>query len=124
MKDRNGYTTLQMLVVIGILGIFTLVIMGTTSYAFKDQSVEYYNEKEHLIIKQAKLYGEKLESLKNEGSLIITVNDLINDGYYIPDDDSGNVVDPRNSKANLNGLKIKLTYESDGNIKAEVLDEE
>ena len=32
-------------------------------------------------------------------------------------------VDPRNSKHNLNGLKIKLTYEN-GNVKAQVIEED
>ncbi len=123
MKEKNGYTTLQMLILIGILGIFTLGLIGTTSYAYKDKSDEYYEEKIHLIEKQAELYGKTSESLKNEGSLNITVNDLVKAGYFVADDSDDNVIDPRNSKANLNGLRIVLSY-NDGKIKAEVLKED
>ncbi len=124
MKNNRGYTTLQMLIVIGVLGIFTLVMIGATSYAYKDNSEQRYDEKIHLIMKQARIYGETLNNLKDEGSLIITVNDLLKNDYYAADDQEGNVIDPRNSKATLNGLKIKLTYLEDGSINAEVLDEE
>ena len=44
-------------------------------------------------------------------------------GYYVADDKEGNVTDPRNSKSNLNGLKIKLSYQDDGTIEAEVIEE-
>lgn len=121
---KNGYTALEMLVVIIVLGVFTIGILSVTSYAYKDRSVGYYEEIEHLIERQAKLYGKTLNNLKEEGNLVITLNDLVNEGYYVADDENGNVVDPRNSKSTLNGLKIKLTYESNGNISAKVIEDE
>ncbi len=124
MKEKNGYTTLQMLIVIGVLGIVTLALIGTTSYAYKDKSNDYYDEKVHLIIKQAELYGATSETLKNEGNLNITVNDLVKAGYFVPDDKEGNIIDPRNSKANLNGLRINLIYNDDGTVNANVIEEE
>ena len=54
---------------------------------------------------------------------IFTLEDLITNGYYVADDSEGNVVDPRNSKHNLNGLKIKLTYDK-GKVQAQVIEEE
>lgn len=120
---KNGYTTKELLVVIIVLGIFTIGILSSTSYAYKDKSEDYYNEKVSLIEKQASLYGATLSSLKEEGNLVITLNDLIENGYYVADDKDGNVVDPRNSKSNLNGLKIKLAYQDNGSIKAEVIEE-
>ncbi len=121
---KNGYTALEMLVVIIVLGVFTIGILSATSYAYQDRSVGYYEEIEHVIEKQAKLYGTTLNNLKEEGNLVITLNDLVNAGYYVADDNEGNVVDPRNSKATLNGLKIKITYENDGNISAKVIEDE
>lgn len=121
---KNGYTVIEMLIVIVVLGIFTIGILSTTSYAYKDKTQSYYEETQYLIEKQAKMYGETLNNLKSEGNLIITLNDLIEHGYYTADDSSGNVVDPRNSKATLNGLKIKLTYEEDGSISAKVIEED
>lgn len=121
---KNGYTALEMLVVIVVLGVFTIAMLSVTSYAYKDRSTGYYEETVHLIEKQAELYGDTLKSLKYEGNLVITLDDLVGAGYYVADDTEGNVVDPRNSKATLNGLKIKLTYDSKGKIEASVIEEE
>lgn len=121
---KNGYTITEMLVVIIVLGIFTIGLIGFTSYAYKDKSSDYYEEKVLLIEKQAAIYGATLNNLKEEGNLIITVKDLVDNGYYVADKDNGDVVDPRNSKATLNGLKIKLTYNEDGTIKADVIEED
>lgn len=121
---KNGYTALEMLVVIVVLGVFTIGILSATSYAYQDRSGVYYKEIEHLIEKQAVIYAETLNNLKDEGNLVITLNDLVSSGYYVADDSDGNVIDPRNSKATLNGLKIKLTYEAEGKIVAKVIEDE
>jgi competence protein ComGC len=120
--ERSGFTK-EFLVVILVLGVFTIVMLSTTSYAYKDNSDDYYLQVINVIEKQAVLYGDTLDNLKNEGNFVITVEDLVSNGYYMADDAEGNVVDPRNSKHNLNGLKIKLTYEK-GKVKANVIEEE
>lgn len=121
---RNGYTTKELLIVIILLGVFTLGMLGSTSYAYKDSSSDYFEDIVNIIEKEATLYGTTLTNLKEEGSLVITLNDLVQNGYYVADDDEGNVIDPRNSNATLNGLKIKILYKEDGSIKAEVIEEE
>lgn len=120
---KNGYTTIELLVIIGVLGIFTIVILASTSYAYKDRSVIYFDQIVDVVEKQASLYGNTLSNLKEEGSLVITLDDLVEKGYYVADDTEGNVIDPRNSKDTLNGLKIKLVYEEDGTITAEVIED-
>ncbi len=121
--NNKGYTTLQMLIVMAVLGVCTLATIGLTSNAYKDNSEELYDEKVHLIMKQAKEYGKTLTNLKDEKNLIITVNDLVKNDYYVADNKDGEIVDPRNSKATLNGLKLKLSYNDDGSIDVEVLEE-
>ena len=59
--------------------------------------------------------------LKDEEYMIITLDDVLNAGYYVADNDNGKVIDPRNTKATLNGIKIKLTY-NNGDIKAAVIE--
>lgn len=120
---RNGYTIFQMLFVVIILGVATIAILGSTSYAYQDSSNKYYDETISLILKQAELYGESSDSLKSEGSLVITLNDMIDAGYYVADNKDGSVVDPRNSKATLNGLRIRLDYQND-KVEAKVIEEE
>jgi competence protein ComGC len=122
VMNNRGYTGKELLIVIMVMGVLTMLIIGSTSNAFKDKTGDYYNEIEHAIEKQAVLYGNTLDNLKEEGHLMITLDDVINAGYFIANED-GNVVDPRNSKNTLNGIKIKLTYKNDKVI-AEVIDEE
>lgn len=120
----NGFSVKQILIAIGVVGIFTFIVIGTTSSAFKDNSDMYYEQTEKMIIHNAEIYGKTLESLKTEGSMVITVDDLVKAGYYGDVDGDGNVKNPKNSKATLNGLKIKLVYQSDGSIKASIIEEE
>ena len=120
--ERSGFTK-EFLIVVIVLGIFTITMLSTTSYAYKDNYNDYYEQVVNVIERQAVLYGDTLDNLKNEGNFVITVEDLVSNGYYVADDSEGNVIDPRNSKHNLNGLKIKLTYKN-GSIKAKVIEEE
>lgn len=119
---RNGYTGLELLIVIIVLGVITFVVLATTSSSFKDNTQDLYKESLYLIENQAELYGATLDDLKSEGSKVISVNELVVAGYYVADDSKGNVKDPRNENARLNNLKIKLTY-IDGAVKAEILEE-
>ena len=120
--ERNLFTK-ELIVVMVVLGIFTISMLSTTSYAYKDNSKAYYEQVVNVVEKQAVLYGETLDVLKEEGNFVITIEDLVSNGYYVADDIEGNVVDPRNSKNNLNGMKVKLTYDK-GVIEAKVIEEE
>lgn len=118
---KNGYTIKQMLIVIIVLGVFTLVLFTTTSNAYKDSTGDYYADKVLVIEKQAALYAETLPEVKENGNLVITVNDLVEANYYVADK-NGDVIDPRNDKATLNSLKIKLSYEN-GKYRAKVIED-
>ena len=104
---KNGYTITELLVVFAVLGIIVIATLVTTSYAFKDNSEDYYETKINGIEKIAVIYGENSETLKNDKNLVITINDLIREGYLHPDGEDGKITDPRNSKGSLNSLKIK-----------------
>ena len=121
--NNKGYTTKQLLIVIIGLGIFTLVLFGATSYAYKDNSEEYYKEKVNLMEKQAVLYASTLENLKEDNNTVITLDEMVEAGYYIADNDDGDVIDPRNTKATLNKTKIKISYENE-EYKAKVIEDE
>ena len=119
----NGYTIKQMLIAIVVVGVFTFIMIGTTSNAFKDDSQEYYEQVEKMIVHNAEIYGKTLTSLPEQGSMIITVDDLVKAGYYGDVDSNGNVKNPLNSKGTLNSLKIKLVYQEDGSIKGSIIEE-
>lgn len=106
---RNGYSAAEILGVIIVLGIVTLVVLVNTSNAFKDNSEDLYEETTHIILRQAKEYGPTLTELTDGDYKIISLNEMVKAGYYVADDKSGNVKDPRKTNSNLNDLKIKIT---------------
>ena len=109
--NKKGYTVIELIVVIAIFGLITAITIGATSYAFKDNTEEYYKSKISDIESNARRYGSTLEELKTENSKVITVKELVDAGYLSPDNDKGDIIDPRNQKSTLNSLKIKITYE-------------
>ncbi len=121
--NKKGYTVIELLIVMIVFGIITAAFVGATSYAFKDNTDEYYKTRISNIESNAKRYAMTLEELKTEKSKIITVKDLLEEGYLTADNNNGDVLDPRNSKATLNNVKIKLTYDEEKGYKAVVIKE-
>ena len=120
---KNGYTIPELLIVFAVLGVIVIATIASTSYAFKDNTEDYYETKIHGIEKVAVVYGKNSEALKNEKNLVITVNDLVRENYIHPDGEDNKVVDPRNSKGSLNSLKIKLSMNDDGEVEAKVIED-
>ena len=121
---NKGYTVIELLVVIIIFGVITAVTISTTSYAFENHSEEYYKVKIKDIESNAKRYAMKNEKVQNGETVIITVKDLVDAGYLSGDNENDDIVDPRNSKATLNNMKIKLTYNEENGYKVVVIEEE
>ncbi len=121
---KNGYTVIELLVVMIIFGIIVAVTIGLTAHAFEDNSSEYYEVKVKNIESIAKRYAMSIEELKTEGSKIITIKELVDAGYYNPDNKEGDVIDPRNNKTTMNNTKIKLTYDEKDGYKAILIEEE
>lgn len=120
---KNGYTLIELLVVIGVLGVVAFVVISNTSYAFKDNTEEIYEEsQEPLIIRQAIEYGKVLERTEEEHEKIISVYDLIDKGYLAPNSGEDDYVDVRNG-VSIKDLNIKIIYEEDGTIEAEIINQ-
>ena len=123
MKNK-GYTVIELIVVIVIFGIITAVTLGLTSNAFKDNTDEYYKVKVKDIESNAKRYGMTLEEVKTEGSKVVTVKDLVDAGYLSPDNEEGDIIDPRNEKVTMNNTKVKITYTEEKGYEATLIEEE
>lgn len=121
LKSKN----LVLYEIIGLLAIFTIiyfVAVNRISYAFTyDAETELYNQKISLIKKASENYASKnLEMFTEEETIYVTVQDLVDEGFYLADDESGKVQDPTSDVKTLNALKIRLSYK-DGKISAKVL---
>lgn len=120
---KNGYTLIELLVVIGVLGIIAFAVISNTTYAFKDNKEELYEEnQEPLIIRQAIEYGKDLERVEGEQEKIISVYDLIDSGYLIPNDGNDDYVDVRTG-VSMKEINIKIKYGEEDQVTAEIINQ-
>lgn len=120
---KNGYTLIELLVVIGVLGIVAFVVISNTSYAFKDNTPEIYEEsQEPLIIRQAIEYGKTLERTEGENEKIISVYDLIDKGYLAPNSGDDDYIDVRTG-VSMKDLNIKIMYSEENEVTAEIINQ-
>lgn len=125
MKSLNklGYTKVEVLVVVILLGIVAFITINSTSYAFAIDTTESVNEVKALIEKQAEEYALENLDLFNEASTnYILVSDLVDNGYMMTNSE-GMVTSPDNSGKTFNNNKIKVEYNKEENkVKATFID--
>ena len=120
MKKKNGYTVLDVLVVVIVFGAIALFTISKVSYALSNDASEVFKLQVNLIEMQAKKYGEDNKDKIGDSGMTITVKTLVTEKYLYADNEDGDIVDPREEKKTLNDKKIKITYD---NNKEEVIAE-
>ena len=110
--NKLGYSKIEILVVIVLLGIVAFITINHTSYAFaidKNEAIEDY------ALANTTLFEET-------NTTYISVDDLIEAGY-LAGNESGVLTDPTDSSKNFNDKKVKLEYdEKKNNVTATVVD--
>lgn len=121
MKSK-GYTVVDILVIIVVLGALALLTLPNMSLAFKDNKEELYQNQIRLYLEQAKLYGENnKDKFDDDNTMVVTIDELIEEGYigaYVSD----KIYDVRDNVTELNKMKIRITYnEDDDTVDAKVV---
>ena len=110
-KRRNGYTVLDILIVVAILAASALIVIPKVSNALResDNKEEVYGEILSNYLSIAEKYGnDKKESIKENDGMIISLDDLIKEGYlhtYRED-----IIDIRDNITKMNNIKFSLIY--------------
>ena len=105
--NKLGYSKIEILVVIVLLGIVAFITINHTSYAFAIDKNEAIEEVEYLIEVQAEDYALANTTLFEEtNTTYISVDDLIEAGY-LAGNESGVLTDPTDSSKNFNDKKVK-----------------
>jgi len=114
--NKLGYTKIEVLVIVVLLGIVAFVTINKTSYAFAIDNSKAINEMKNLIEMQAEDYAmDNVETLFEEtNTIFINVNKLIETGYLIANDE-GLITSPVDSEKSYNDSKIKLEYNQEKN---------
>ena len=113
--NKLGYTKVELLIVVVLLGIVAFITINSTSYAFEVDDKKAVNELVKLIELEAEEYGmDHLELFEDTTVTTITVEDLVSENL-IGTDDEGQVLNPANNKESYNDKRIKLEYNSKNN---------
>lgn len=116
MKNRKGFTLVELLVVIGLLALFGISIGITLNRTIKKQQENTREDFVKKIVSAANLYVSNNSDIINslytdKGFVLLTVGDLIDAGLI-----SNTLIDPdTNLKVDVNN-KVKVSLDSGGAI--------
>lgn len=111
MRKKNGYTYIDILMIIVVLGLVTLFTVPKLSHAFENNKDTLYNESLELYLNQATRYGNTIkDEVKENNSYIVSIKDLVDKGYI--GSTNGDVTDIRDGSSMLN-IKIHLIYDEE-----------
>ena len=118
--NNKGYTIIDMVVLIAILAVSAIIILPKVSYAFSNNLDSLYQNELNSYINIAEDYAKSnLDTLKKDGNMVISLDDLVKNGFISPEDSEGNVFDIRDNKTIINDMKLKIIYnEEDDTIEA------
>lgn len=105
MKNKKGFTLIELLSVIVLLGIvLSIVALGVSSIRKSILERQYINVKTEIEIAAEKYYNDT-ESTQ------MYVQTLLDEGYLKVDNESKNIVDPRDSENILNCYIVNIINE-------------
>lgn len=113
MKLRNGFTLIEMLAVITILGIATLVLAPSIlNLLKKSENDKYENYLEDLYLaaeSYAQMHIEDIPDLSNPGGTYTVPVKVLRDENFV----KRNLINPKTNQNTLDTDGIKITVEED-----------
>ena len=111
MRNRKGFTLVEVLVSIGLLALIGTVIGISLNKAFKDNNKNNYDEFVEKVKSAAMLYVNNtvtiINDLNDNSFKIITIGDLIDNGYL-----NDNLVNPSTNEKVGKNEEIQVYYDS------------
>ncbi len=119
---KNGFTLLEILGVIVLLGIVAVLVVTLSNRTLKESKQSLYDSQKETIITSAKNWtianNGQLPMSESDGEYKLTFKKLAEDGYI----DNDELIDPRNNKL-ICGY-IQITYnDSKKQYKYEIIEE-
>ena len=112
MKNKKGFTLVEILVSIGLLALLGSVIAISLNRVFKDNNIKNYNEYVEKIKSSAMLFVNNtvdiINDLNDSSFKIITIGNLTDNGYL-----KDNIINPNTGETVDKNEKIKVSYDSD-----------
>lgn len=113
MKNRKGFTLIEIMAVIAVLAVVTLVTAPTITRMYKESSDEEYSKYLDTLILATETYItsniDRYPELKIAGSsIVVSVGTLRNEGYVKKE-----LINPKTKSNTLNSDGLKVTVKSD-----------
>ena len=120
MKNKKGFTLIELVMAIGLLGFFAITIGISLNRTFKAQKAREQKEYTEKVISSANLYVSNNAEILNDlstvkGYVIIKASDLISNGYL-----SENTINPSTKERISKDTEIKVSYDANGTIKIDL----
>ncbi len=113
--SKWGYSKVEVLIVVVLLGVAAFITINKTSYAFAIDNSKAVQEFITLLEMQAEDYAmDNLDIFQETDTTYISVENLVENKYLIGDED-GLIKDPTDSTKSYNSNKIKLEYNKEKN---------
>jgi len=113
--SKWGYSKVEVLIVVVLLGVAAFITINKTSYAFAIDNSKAVQEFITLLEIQAEDYAmDNLDIFQETDTTYISVENLVENKYLIGDED-GLIKDPTDSTKSYNSNKIKLEYNKEKN---------
>ena len=113
---KNGFTAIDMLIVIGVLTLSALIILPKVSNALNEQdnSEEVYQEIMNNYLSFATKYAnDNKAEIKEHNNTLISIGELVEKGYIKSIYENKDIIDIRDNTTKLNNVKIKLIYDEE-----------
>lgn len=108
--QKEGYTIPELIVVIVIVGIFSLVAINKASYAFVDSDAVSEETEEMILIKTTTAYANSIIDTLKTNDIYITGQDVVEAGFLVDNENT------------FKSVKLKLSFNTETNSpKVEIL---
>ena len=120
MKNKKGFTLIELVIAIGLLSLFAVTIGITLTKNIKSQKTRELKEYNEKLVSSSNLYVSNNNKILNDlstvkGFVFITIGDLISNGYL-----SENTINPTTNEKVDKNTKIKISYDANGTIKIDL----
>lgn len=100
---KRGFTLVELLSVIIILGLVGLIAIPSITRLLSDSKDKLYNKQVEVIVNATREWGvENVDRISSTKKTYISIRNLITDGYI----EQNTIKDPRSTKEDLNGCVV------------------
>ncbi len=102
---KKGFTLVELIAVISIMSVILLIGIPTYTYINNKMKENLYTSKVNELLAKGSVYAEET------GLFAFSVNTLVEEGKISPDNESGQILDPRDQRK-MNCDIIRVVYEN------------